>query len=96
MITPAPRFTRDGSDALEKLIAETCEEIGREVTRIVPVGKFQALLLAGGYGRGEGGVLSTPDGDAPYNDPSFFYSFKVIRGSTSVATEQSSMLWNIG
>jgi hypothetical protein len=72
MITTAPRFTRDGSDALEKLIAETCEEIGREVTRIVPVGKFQALLLAGGYGRGEGGVLSTPDGDAPYNDLEFF------------------------
>jgi hypothetical protein len=72
MITKEPRFTRDGSDALEKLIAETCEEIGREVTRIVPADKFQALLLAGGYGRGEGGVLSTPDGDAPYNDLEFF------------------------
>ena len=68
----SPRFTRDGSDALESLIAETCAEIGQEVTRIVPVGKFQALLLGGGYGRGEGGVLSTPDGDAPYNDLEFF------------------------
>ena len=67
-----PRFTRDGSDALESLIAETCEEIGQEVTRIVPTDKFQALLLGGGYGRGEGGVLSTPDGDAPYNDLEFF------------------------
>jgi hypothetical protein len=66
------RFTRDGSDALESLIARTCEEIGREVTRIVPADKFQALLLGGGYGRGEGGVLSTPDGDAPYNDLEFF------------------------
>ncbi|MGL5019957.1 MAG: hypothetical protein ACRDBP_17610 [Luteolibacter sp.] len=68
----APRFTRDGSDALESLIAETCLEIGHEVTRIVPADKFQALLLGGGYGRGEGGVLSTPDGDAPYNDLEFF------------------------
>ncbi len=67
-----PRFTRDGSDALESLIAETCEEIGREVTNIVPADKFQALVLGGGYGRGEGGVLSTPDGDAPYNDLEFF------------------------
>lgn len=68
----APRFTRDGSDALESLIAETCSEIGQEVTRIVPTDKLQALLLGGGYGRGEGGVLSTPDGDAPYNDLEFF------------------------
>ena len=68
----AVRFTRDGSDALESLIAQTCEEIGREVTRIVPAEKFQALLLGGGYGRGEGGVLSTPAGDAPYNDLEFF------------------------
>ena len=66
------RFTRDGSDALESLIAITCEEIGREVTSIVPADKFQALLLGGGYGRGEGGVLATPDGDAPYNDLEFF------------------------
>lgn len=66
------RFTRDGSDALENLIGETCEEIGQEVTRIVPAGSFQALLLGGGYGRGEGGVLATPDGDAPYNDLEFF------------------------
>ncbi len=66
------RYTRDGSDALETLIDRTCEEIGREVTRIVPPDKFQALLLGGGYGRGEGGVLTTPIGDAPYNDLEFF------------------------
>ena len=67
-----PRFTRDGSDALESLIANTCDEIGRDVTRIVPAEKLQALLLGGGYGRGEGGVLATPDGDKPYNDLEFF------------------------
>jgi hypothetical protein len=72
----APRFTRDGGDALESLIAETCAEIGQEVNRIVPAERFQALLLGGGYGRGEGGVLSTPDGDAPYNDLEFFLLVK--------------------
>ncbi|MEI6175607.1 MAG: hypothetical protein WCS43_01840 [Verrucomicrobiota bacterium] len=66
------RYTRDGSDALEALIDRTCAEIGQEVTRIVPSGKFQALLLGGGYGRGEGGVFATPIGDAPYNDLEFF------------------------
>lgn len=77
MSIPNSRFTRDGSDALEALIGRTCEEIGREVTRIASPGRFQALLLGGGYGRGEGGVLSTPDGDAPYNDLEFFL---LIRG----------------
>lgn len=68
----APRFTRDGSDALESLIAETCGKIAQEVTHIVTPEKLQALLLGGGYGRGEGGVLSTPEGDKPYNDLEFF------------------------
>lgn len=68
----APRYTRDGSDALEKRLAETCEELGRAVREIVPADKLRGLVLAGGYGRGEGGVLSTPDGDAPYNDLEFF------------------------
>ncbi len=72
-----PRFTRDGSEALESMIANICGEIGRDVIRIVPADRFQALLLGGGYGRGEGGVLSTPGGDAPYNDLEFFL---LIRG----------------
>jgi hypothetical protein len=67
-----PRYTRDGSDALEKRLAETCQELGRAVREIVPAEKLQGLVLAGGYGRGEGGVLSAADGDAPYNDLEFF------------------------
>lgn len=70
--SPAARYTRDGSDALENRIRETCEELGRAVQQIVPADKLQALILAGGYGRGEGGVLSTDAGDAPYNDLEFF------------------------
>lgn len=66
------RFTRDGSDALESLLEETCRSIGREVERIVPGNQLQALALGGGYGRGEGGVLKTEHGDAPYNDLEFF------------------------
>ncbi|MGD9419209.1 MAG: hypothetical protein Q7R22_009710 [Verrucomicrobiota bacterium JB025] len=66
------RYTRDGSDALESLIDATCREVGAEVERIVPAARLQALALGGGYGRGEGGVLKTPHGDAPYNDLEFF------------------------
>jgi hypothetical protein len=66
------RFTRDGSDALEGRLAEACREIGAAVRGIVPGGRLQALVLGGGYGRGEGGVLATAGGDAPYNDLEFF------------------------
>lgn len=66
------RFTRDGSDGLEHLLAETCKEISRGIQKIVSQGKLEALILGGGYGRGEGGVLSTEIGDAPYNDLEFF------------------------
>src|SRR5207244_11708326 len=34
--------------------------------------KLQAMVLAGGYGRGEGGVLKTDQGDQPYNDLEFY------------------------
>ncbi len=72
MQTQEPRFTRDGSEALERLLAETCQEIGRGISAIVPAAELEALILGGGYGRGEGGVLSTGEGDAPYNDLEFF------------------------
>ena len=64
------RFTLDGSKSLERHIASICkkaleliEDSGR---------KIDALLLGGGYGRGEGGVLRTENGDQPYNDLDFY------------------------
>lgn len=77
MIGDMPRFTRDGSDALEALLHEACDEIGSEIIRIIPASRFQCLLLGGGYGRGEGGVLKKLNGEAPYNDMEFFL---LIRG----------------
>jgi len=66
------RYTRDGSGALEQQLSQTCQALGQAVQGIIPADKLQALLLAGGYGRGEGGVLTTPAGHAPYNDLEFF------------------------
>lgn len=71
------RFTIDGSDELEQRLGELCAEITREVQRIVPASRLEGLLLGGGYGRGEGGVLRTPEGDQPYNDLEFYV---LIRG----------------
>lgn len=40
--------------------------------RVVPRNKLEGLVLGGGYGRGEGGVLRTKLGDEPYNDLEFY------------------------
>jgi hypothetical protein len=68
----ALRFTRDGSRELEAHLARTCDQVREGVQRIIPPRKLDALMLAGGYGRGEGGVLKTETGDQPYNDLEFY------------------------
>jgi len=69
------RFTIDGSDALEQRIGSLCEVVRTGVRRIVPGLKLEGLVLGGGYGRGEGGVLKTDQGDEPYNDLEFYVFF---------------------
>lgn len=73
----AHRFTIDGSDSLESFLSDHCAQIAQEVVNLVPPHLLQALILGGGYGRGEGGVLRTPEGDQPYNDLEFFL---LVRG----------------
>lgn len=74
-----PRFTMDGDEALEQHLLNTCIQVAEGVQKIIPAGKLEGLLLAGGYGRGEGGVLETPEGHQPYNDMEFYV---FLRGST--------------
>ncbi|HEX5222059.1 MAG TPA: hypothetical protein VFZ59_21025 [Verrucomicrobiae bacterium] len=71
-LTTDKRFTLDGDDSLEARLAASCQAVARGVQQIVPERKLEALLLGGGYGRGEGGVLQTRDGDQPYNDLEFY------------------------
>ena len=68
----ASRFTLDGDDKLERHLLLTCHAILAGVRQVVPRDKLEALLLGGGYGRGEGGVLKTEIGDQPYNDLEFY------------------------
>ncbi len=70
--TPARRFTVDGSDALESRLAEICSRVEQGVRELIPKRQLEALVLGGGYGRGEGGVLPTAAGDEPYNDLEFY------------------------
>lgn len=66
------RFTIDGSDSLETELNGLCTRVREEVLKTMPARKIHALVLGGGYGRGEGGVLKTSDGDKPYNDLEFY------------------------
>src|SRR5688572_22876775 len=81
--TPAtsggPRFTLDGNDELEQHLDEACRMVLEGVRSIIPEWKLDALLLGGGYGRGQGGVLRTEAGDRPYNDLEFYV---FLRGNT--------------
>jgi hypothetical protein len=74
----ARRFTLDGSDALEAYLEDLCSKVREGVRQLIPEDRLDAVLLGGGYGRGEGGVLKTPSGDRPYND---LESFVFVRGN---------------
>ncbi len=70
------RFTLDGDEALERRLASICETVRNEVKRLVPQNSVEAIFLGGGYGRGEGGVLKSSEGDQPYNDVEFYVCLK--------------------
>lgn len=69
---PRRRFTVDGSVPLENHLAQTCGRIAAGLRSLLPRSKLVAVVLGGGYGRGEGGVWRTADGDRPYNDLEFY------------------------
>jgi hypothetical protein len=69
---PPPRFTLDGDDALESRLLATCQAIMAGIRGLIPRHRLEAVLLGGGYGRGEGGVLNSVEGDLPYNDLEFY------------------------
>lgn len=75
------RFTLDGSAELEKHLAKICSLVRAGVENIIPSSRLEGLALAGGYGRGEGGVLHEGGHDRPYNDLEFFV---FVRGSTFI------------
>lgn len=66
------RFTLDGDAALEQHLERTCARVVSGLRGLIPEAKLDAILLGGGYGRGEGGVLRGPGGDRPYNDLEFY------------------------
>ena len=66
------RYTIDGSDRLEQRIADDMARIRVAALDAVGAENLTALVLGGGYGRGEGGVYLVDGEERPYNDYDFF------------------------
>jgi hypothetical protein len=66
------RFTIDGSAGLEAQLGDLCQEVLAGVQSIIPAARIAALVLGGGYGRGEGGVFKSETRERPYNDMEFY------------------------
>lgn len=65
------KYTILPSPELDALLDSVREGIARELDA-VPHPGLACVILGGGYGRGEGGVLHTETGDRLYNDLDFF------------------------
>ena len=66
-----PEYTAIPSCELAALLDGVRAELAAEVAAL-RLPKLAQVVLGGGYGRGEGGVRRTPQGDKLYNDLDFF------------------------
>jgi len=66
------RYTLDGDGAVEARIAGDQTLIAESIQALVVPPEFRALVLMGGYGRGEGGYVVRDGRPAPYNDYDYF------------------------
>jgi hypothetical protein len=71
------RYTLDGDEAVEARIARDQALIAAAVEEVLAPPAFRALVLMGGYGRGEGGYVLRDGQPAAYNDYDYFV---VVRG----------------
>jgi hypothetical protein len=65
------RFTARGGPEVEAEVSALVARAGALVTRHVPAGELRALVLLGGYGRGEGGVERRAGVERPHNNLDF-------------------------
>ncbi|MDX8410563.1 MAG: hypothetical protein R8K46_01640 [Mariprofundaceae bacterium] len=71
------RYTLDGDAQVESRIEQDQRIIADAVVKKLALPGFCALVLMGGYGRGEGGFQNVGGEPAPYNDYDYFL---VVRG----------------
>jgi hypothetical protein len=88
------RYTPDGDATVEARISHDQQLIAAAVTELVPAVHFRALVLIGGYARGEGGFRFVEGQPEPYND----YDYFVVVGGMSQPAAQAlkSQLLELG
>jgi hypothetical protein len=65
------RYTMTADPDVESLLDRFLPDVSAEIGAL-QLPKLRAVVLGGGYGRGEGGVLHTSEGGRLYNDLDFF------------------------
>lgn len=76
------RYTLKGDAAFDKMLDKHLTDISEAVKNSDVSDDIVAIVLGGGYGRGEGGVFETPDGQKKlYNDLDLFVIAKNLRRS---------------
>ena len=81
MRTCQNRFTVKGTDEVEHFISNVVEDVIQLVRKQIPSGQLEALVLIGGYGRGEGGVERRAGKEFPHNNLDFLLITRRIRRS---------------
>ena len=76
------RFTLYGGEAVERKISALVAEAGKVIADTLPSERIRALVLIGGYGRGEGGVEGRGDQESPHNNLDFLLILNEDASST--------------
>src|SRR4030095_384452 len=66
--SPWGRFTARGGDEAEGYICTLVHEVVEVLSFTLDPSSYRAVVMIGGYGKGEGGVESTPQGERPHNN----------------------------
>ena len=65
------RFSVRGSAEFEERMSALFTDLADHARKVLPPDVCRAMVLLGGYGRGEGGVVMTDEGECPHNNLDF-------------------------
>ncbi|MCM8534023.1 MAG: hypothetical protein NE330_22870 [Lentisphaeraceae bacterium] len=82
------RFSAKGSDLFEEKMTDTLKKIALHFNDFLNPKEFQSLVLLGGYGRGEGGVLNKGNSEEAHNNLDFILISRNISSKRSKTLQE--------